>query len=190
MQRTTPRSESNQPIGPSAPFRSKSPMTMTHPFFFVEAILTQGAVWINLQPSQLPSLLLFVSTCKTSHLLSQGTWDREIITQETCLLCWAGTCCQCPLSLHPCFQAGGQMTESSLSCVLSAYGICLRECEVQFQCVCSFETTFLHILNLNMDWIGYTVGLEVWNRPWFHFQISLPPMNISVVSEMNLICKN
>lgn len=124
------------------------------------------------------------------HICYPRAPETEIITQETCLLCWAGTCCQCPLSLHPCFQAGGQMTESSLSCVLSAYGICLGKCEVQFQCVCSFETTFLHILNLNMDWIGYTVGLEVWNRPWFHFQISLPPINISVVSEMNLICKN
>lgn len=163
---------------------------MTHPFFFVEAILMEGAVWISLQPSETPSLLLFVSTCRTSHLLSQGTWDSDIITQETYLLCWPGTCCHCPLSLHPCVQPGGEMTESSLFCVLSAYGICPRECKMQFQCVCSFETKFLCIFYFNIDWIGYTMGLEVWNRPLFHFQISLPPMNISVASELNFIYRN
>lgn len=114
-----------------APFRSKSPMTMTHPFFYMEATLMQGAVWINLQPSEQPPLL-FGSTCRDSHLLSQGPWDSGIITQETCLLCWARALCHCPLSLHPCVQPDGEMTESSLSCVLSAYGMCPRKARCNF----------------------------------------------------------
>lgn len=79
-------------------------MKITHLFsFFMEVVLTQCIGRLNLgDASNLdePSFLsLFGSTCRPLYLLCKGTWDGEVAMGETGLLCRAGTCCHCPLSL-------------------------------------------------------------------------------------------
>jgi len=61
-------------------------MTMTHLFFFTEAVLMQGVGLLNLgntskldEPS---SSLLFGSPCRPSYLSCKGTWEGGAVTEE------------------------------------------------------------------------------------------------------------
>ena len=121
-------------------------MTMTHLFFFMEAVLMQGVGRLNLgntsKLDEISSSLLFGSTCRASYLLCKGTWEGGVLTEEMCLLRRAGTCRHCPLSLKSLHSARrGEDRESSASCVLSACRARLRGGRVRFQYSLSLSRT-------------------------------------------------
>lgn len=75
-------------------------MTTDRLFFPIEAVLMQGRDRLNLsdtsnpdEPSCSPFLR---STCRALYLPCKGTWEGGVVTEETCLLCQAGTCHRCP----------------------------------------------------------------------------------------------
>lgn len=73
-------------------------------FFSVEVVLTQGIDRLHLgHISKLDeplSLSLLSSTRRASYLVRTDAWDGEVVTEEMCLLCWAGTCHHCHLPLR------------------------------------------------------------------------------------------
>lgn len=82
-------------------------MTMARLFFFVEAVLTQGASQLNFgDTSKLDEplfLLLFGSACRALYPKCKGPWDGGVVTEEMFLLRRAGTYGYCPLLLKsPC----------------------------------------------------------------------------------------
>lgn len=102
------------------------------PFFFMEGVLILGT-GNNLSNTSMldEALSLFSSTCRASHLLCQGTWGCGAVMEEMNLLCWAGTCCQCPLSLNSVTSSrGSEDRESPGSCVLSSCQACPTESRV------------------------------------------------------------
>lgn len=63
------------------------------------------------------SSLLFGSICTASYLLYKGTSEGGLAT-KMCLLCWAGSCCYCPISFQSLCSAR-EDRELSASCPLS-----------------------------------------------------------------------
>lgn len=93
-------------------------------FCFMKEVSMQGMGWFNLRDTSKLDEPLYSSlpgsTCRTSYLLGQGTWEGWAVTGEIRLLHQEGICCHCLLCLDSSYSSRRtEDREYSVSCTLS-----------------------------------------------------------------------